>query len=78
MAVRLGIGAVLEELRGTGAANAMVPVLAGAMRDANPRDRADMAHFLSLIDTPDARQALQAYVDDADPDVRDIAREALE
>lgn len=77
MAVRLGIGAVLEEFQGTGLTQAMAPRLAVALQDAVPRDRADIAHFLSLIGGEAATAALRACVDDADPEVREIAREAV-
>lgn len=77
MAVRLGIGAVLEELQGSGATEPMVPVLAAALTRAEARDRADIAHFLSLIGGAAARDALRACLDDPDPEVREIAQEAL-
>jgi glutaredoxin len=77
MAVRLGIGAVLEELQGSGATEAMVPALTVALQHAEPRDRADIAHFLSLIGGSAARVALQSCLDDPDAEVREIAREAL-
>ncbi|MEJ5209930.1 MAG: thioredoxin family protein [Burkholderiales bacterium] len=76
MAVRLGIGAVLEEFQGTDFARAMVAPLVAALPGAQPRDRADIAHFLSLIGGPEARAALARLVDDPDPEVREIAREA--
>lgn len=77
MAVRLGIGAVLEELAGTGLVEAMVAPLAAALPAAQPRDRADIAHFLSLIGSDAAREVLRGLTDDPDPEVREIAREAL-
>ena len=77
MAVRLGIGAVLEELQGTGLTQAMVPPLAEVLSAAESRDRADIAYFLSLIDGEAARAALQTCLDDTDPEVREIARDAL-
>ncbi len=77
MAVRLGIGAVLEELQGSGATEPMVPVLAAALARADARDRADIAHFLSLIGGAAAHNALRACLDDADAEVREIAQEAL-
>lgn len=78
METRLGIGAVLEELQGTGLAEAMVPALAATLADSAPRHRADAAHFLSLIGGTAACAALQPYRDDADVEVREIAREALD
>lgn len=77
MAVRLGIGAVLEELQGSGAAEPMAPPLAQALADADPRDRADIAHFLSLIGGAAALAALRTCLDDKDAEVREIAQEAL-
>lgn len=77
MAVRLGIGAVLEELQGSGLAEPMVPLLARALADADPRNRADIAHFLSLIGGEASREALRSCLDDPDPEVREIAREVL-
>jgi glutaredoxin/ATP-dependent protease HslVU (ClpYQ) peptidase subunit len=77
MAVRLGIGAVLEELQGSGATEPMARPLAQALASAAPRDRADIAHFLSLIGGETAQAALRACLDDSDPEVREIAQEAL-
>jgi HEAT repeat protein len=77
MAVRLGIGAVLEELQGTGMTDPMAPRLAQVLEDADPRDRADVAHFLSLIGGAVALGALRTCLDDADAEVREIAQEAL-
>lgn len=77
MAVRLGIGAVLEELQDSGATAPMAPVLAVALQHAEPRDRADIAHFLGLIGGEAAQAALRGCLDDPDPEVREIAQEAL-
>jgi len=77
MAVRLGVGAVLEELQGSGVAEPMAPRLAQALAAAGPRDRADIAHFLGLIGGAAALAALRGCLDDGDPEVREIAREAL-
>jgi glutaredoxin len=77
MAVRLGIGAVLEELQGSGATEPMARPLAQALASAAPRDRVDIAHFLSLIGGETAQAALRACLDDSDPEVREIAQEAL-
>lgn len=77
MAVRLGVGAVLEEFAGTSLAAAMAPPLAARLAAAAARDRADIAHFLGLIGGPTALAALRACRDDPDPEVREIAREAL-
>ena len=75
MAVRIGIGAVLEELGAS--ADAMVPALVKLLGDAEARNRADAAHFLSLIATPAALTALRSALNDNNADVREIAAEAL-
>ena len=77
MAVRIGIGAVLEELQGSGLADAMVPQLARILLGQEALNRADAAHFLSLIANPAALDALQRCVADADETVREIAQEAV-
>ncbi len=77
MAVRIGIGAVLEEFHGSGLTDAMAPKLGEILRDPEPRNRADAAHFLSLIGSAQAHQMLRACLDDADAAVREIAYDAL-
>lgn len=77
MAVRIGIGAVLEELQGTGLLEALAPKLAQILHDPEPRNRADAAHYLSLIANAAALDELRNYLDDADPAVREIVQEAL-
>lgn len=77
MAVRIGIGAVLEELQGSGLTAAMTPKLAEILRDPNPRNRADAAHYLSLIGGAEAFRLLRDCLDDPDAAVREIAYDAL-
>lgn len=77
MAIRLGIGAVLEEFEGSALAAPMVPELAAMLHDADARERADAAHFLSLIADPNAQQALRDALKHPDPEVREIAYDAL-
>ena len=77
MAVRIGIGAVLEELQGSGMTAAMVPKLGEILRDPEPRNRADAAHFLSLIGGAQAFSLLRDCLDDPDAAVREIAYDAL-
>lgn len=77
MAIRLGIGAVLEELQGSGSAAPMAPKLAEMLHDPEPRNRADAAHFLSLIGDTQALNILRGCLDHPDPDIREIAYDAL-
>jgi hypothetical protein len=77
MAVRIGIGAVLEELQGSGMTAAMAPKLGEILRDPEPRNRADAAHFLSLVGGAQAARLLRDCLDDPDAAVREIAYDAL-
>lgn len=77
MAVRLGIGAVLEELQGSGLTAVMVPGLGELTRHADPLTRADACHYLSLIGGAEIIPYLQACVHDEDASVREIAKETL-
>ncbi len=78
MAVRLGIGAVLEEFQGTPVGQAMVPGLGELTRHSDRLVRADACHFLSLIGGEEIRPIMEACLDDPDPEVREIAAETLE
>lgn len=78
MAVRLGIGAVLEELQGSGVSEVLIPPLAALLRHEDARIRADACHFLSLIGGPEVLPHLRACLDDSDQEVREIATESLE
>lgn len=77
MAVRLGIGAVLEELQGSGIAAVMVPELAALAKSGDALTRADACHFLSLIGGAEVVPHLRACLADEDREVREIAADAL-
>jgi hypothetical protein len=78
MAVRLGIGAVLEELSGSGLAETMIPDLGALARSGDALTRADACHFLSLIGGAEVAPFLRACLGDEDNAVREIAAESLE
>jgi hypothetical protein len=77
MAVRIGIGALLEELPVSDVQSTEQTLiqLAGSKHQAV---RADAAHYLSLIDTGTSRKILNGLLDDKSDEVREIARESLE
>ncbi len=77
MAVRLGIGAVLEEFQGTDLARPMIPALADLARHADPLTRADACHYLSLIGGAEVVALLREFADDPDAQVRDVVADAL-
>ena len=76
-AVRIGVGAVLEELAGEGLLSTMVDEIAALARNEQPQVRADGAHFLGLAGGERARQLLRGLLDDSDVHVREIAAESL-
>ena len=77
MSIRLGIGAILEELQGTGFTNPLVQDLAGLLASDDRLLRADACHFLTLIGTESIRPHMLACLDDADPEIREMAEEWL-
>ncbi len=77
MAIRLGIGAILEELQGSGLSEPLVPAFGEMLKDADRLLRADACHFLTLIGGESIRPHMLACVDDADPEIREIAEEWL-
>ncbi len=75
--VRLGAGVLLEHFAGSETLRALLPRLAGLSHHDDARVRADACHYLGLTGDAAAKSWLQARVDDADPDVREIAEESL-
>jgi thioredoxin-like negative regulator of GroEL len=76
--VRIGAAAALEAFAGLAPLQALLPRLAGLAGHEDARVRADACHYLALTHLPEARSALAARLEDADADVREIAREGLE
>lgn len=77
MAVRLGIGAVLEEFHGSGLTDPLIPALGELARNGDALVRADAAHFLSLVGGRATIPYLRACLEDEDQEVREIVQEAL-
>jgi len=76
-AVRIGVGAVLEDLAGDGQLAALVAEIAELAASPHAQVRADAAHFLGLTDNPEARAVLERMTSDKDHEVREIAAESL-
>ena len=77
-AVRIGVGAVLEDLGADGLlADQLEPVAALAASE-QVQVRADAAHYLGLVGTDQARNLLNGLLHDSDAEVREIAAESLE
>ncbi|MDH5435498.1 MAG: HEAT repeat domain-containing protein [Gammaproteobacteria bacterium] len=77
MATRIGIGALLEGLQGTGLAKTMTTELEKLNHHPDTKIRADCAHFLGLTENKQAENALKEMLNDTDEEVREIAEEAL-
>jgi len=78
MAVKLGIGVVIEELQGEPLLGQALPGLERLAGLQDAATRADAAHYLGLTGDPRAIPVLQRLLQDEHPDVREIAAESLE
>jgi len=76
-AVRVGVGAVLEQLGEEGRLHDLVDGIAVLADNGQAQVRADAAHFLGLTGATAAREPLTRLLDDPDPEVREIATESL-
>ncbi len=76
--VRLGMGAILEDLAGQPILDRLLDKLIDLLQHGNARVRGDATHFLSFIKSSAAVEALQTCLNDPDQDVREIAAESLE
>jgi hypothetical protein len=77
MALRIGIGALVEDLAGEPALRAAIPALVQLTLSENAQARADACHFLGLAGDPQAIPAVDRLLDDEHPEVREIAAETL-
>jgi thioredoxin-like negative regulator of GroEL len=75
--VQVGIGAVMEELRGTPALAAIIDELGTLTRNEEPRVRGDACHYLALSLSARAIPYVQSLLTDTNADVREVARESL-
>ncbi len=77
MHVRIGIGALLEGMQDTRPLRDIVHDLGRLTLSELPQTRADACHYLGLTGSPEARPYAHACLEDADPEVRQIAMETL-
>ena len=77
MGVRIGIGALFEDLAESDELSAALPGLAKLSGAPESQVRADAAYYIGLIDNPQARELLQPLLQDDNAEVREIAAEAL-
>ena len=75
---RIGISAIIESLAGSDLLQAIVDKLGEFSRHPDTRIRGDAAHYLGLTGSLRAKDYLKYLLDDADADVRTVARESLD
>jgi HEAT repeat protein len=78
MSARIGVGVVMEELAGDPVLLQGLETLSGLAQSEQANIRADATHMLGLIGHPDAEAPVRQRLNDPDPNVREIAQEALE
>lgn len=77
MIVRIGIGALMEELQGSETLRGAIPQLGTLTASPLPQTRADVCHYLGLTASPAAIPWVRPLLGDPDPQVREIAAESL-
>jgi hypothetical protein len=77
MAVRIGIGAAVEELQEQDLLSQAIPKLIELTMSSLPQVRADACHYLGLTGNPLALPAVQNLLMDKNMEVREIAGESL-
>jgi thioredoxin-like negative regulator of GroEL len=75
---RIGISAIMEGLQDTETLAAVVDQLGELTLHQDPHIRGDACYYLALSGNPKAAGYIKPLLDDADVNVRDIARESLE
>ncbi|MCP3669939.1 MAG: HEAT repeat domain-containing protein [Gammaproteobacteria bacterium] len=77
MAVRIGVGAAIEELQELRLLAPAIPKLVELTMSDQPQIRADACHYLGLTGSADALPAVQSLLLDEDHEVQEIAAETF-
>ncbi len=77
MAVRIGVGAAMEELQEHDLLLPAIPMLIELTMSDRPQIRADACHYLGLTGSAAAMPAVQSLLMDQDREVREIAAETF-
>ncbi len=75
---RIGISAIMEDLQGSEALRKIVEQLGKLTQHEDARIRGDACHYLALSGSPKAVDYIRPLLQDADAEVRDVARESIE
>ncbi len=76
--LKLGIGVIFEEFARQTSMDAVIPQLQEYVTHADARVRADACYYLSLTGREEFSDIFERCLQDADGDVREIARESLD
>lgn len=77
MAIRIGVGAAIEELQEQDLLTPAIPKLVELTMSDQPQIRADACHYLGLTGNADALPAVKSLLMDEDNEVREIAAETF-
>ncbi len=77
MAIRIGVGAAIEELQELNLLSPAAPRLIELTMSDQPQIRADACHYLGLTGDPEAIPAVNRLLTDVDREVREIAAETI-
>ena len=75
--VRVGIGAVVEDLQGSDILRRQIESLTELTRHADARIRSEACYYLALTRAPQALAAVRDLLNDPDPQVRDAAQDGV-
>ncbi len=75
---RLGAGVIMEEYEGRPELVGLIPALTQLLKHEDARVRSDACHYLSLTHDTSVAAIIQPLLDDANDEVREVARESLD
>ena len=75
--IRLGVGAIVEEYKGTPLLQEYIPQLGKLTLHMDPRVRGDACHYLALSHSYSAKVYIQPLLEDESADVRETAEDSL-
>lgn len=78
LSARIGVGAIIEQLAGSDILIEHIDALGEHCTNPIARIRNDACYYLGLTHHPDARKYIRPLLDDADDEVKEVAREALQ
>ncbi|MCW8964027.1 MAG: thioredoxin family protein [Gammaproteobacteria bacterium] len=76
--IRVGVGALMEMLADDQVMHDHIEDLGQLTQHENPLVRTDACHYLSLTELESTRKYIEPLLEDADEDVREVAKESLQ